>query len=190
MALFGDAELPCELVVVAGGPSAPTVHPFFRTCIYPVRLQAQRVEGGGAQLGESPVIARHRFEAWHRDGDDLLFVGCRWGEQPEMEAGVIDDTAVSTKVSTRQDEFLASRLGIGLDAFRTRWSGIVAYTCDGLPILGPLPGAPKVLGLVGWSGWGLSLLSRAVDEITAAMLGESPPDGVGTPSWLVARRLI
>lgn len=194
VALVGDQALECELAVVAAGASAPSVHPFFGSCVYPVRLQGQRLEAAqvtGARIPAAPVLARHRFEAWGRERDGGLgFVGSRWAEQPEMEAGVTEDTSVSGKVSEKQDAFLAERLGVSTEARRDRWTGIVAYTCDGLPILGPLPGAPKVIGLVGWSGWGLALMAQAVDEVTAAILGEDPPGGAGTPSWLVARRLI
>jgi hypothetical protein len=47
-----------------------------------------------------------------------------------------------------------------------------------------------VIALTGWSGWGLGLIARAVDEITSAMLGLPAPDGAGTPSWLQTRRLV
>jgi glycine/D-amino acid oxidase-like deaminating enzyme len=190
---LGAGELRCELAVVAAGASAPSVHPFFASCVYPVRVQGLRLAAQHLPRAPepAPVIARHRFEAWHRDRDGgLRFVGCRWGAQPEMEAGVTDDEALSDGVSRAQDGFLASHLGVRAEAPRERWAGIVAYTCDGLPLLGPLPGAPKVLALLGWAGWGMGLMARAVDEITAAVLGEPPPDGAGTPRWLQARRLL
>lgn len=186
----GKRVLLCELAVVAAGVGAPTAHPFFRSCVYPVRVQAQRVTLHEVPDGP-PVIARHRFEAWCRESaSSLCFVGSRWAEQPEMEAGVSDDARCSDRVSARQEEFLSDRLGVPRDAPRDRWSGIASYTCDGLPLVGPLPGEPRVIALTGWSGWGLGLIGRAVDEITAAILGEPAPDGAGTPSWLQARRLV
>lgn len=184
-----EGVLHAELAVAAAGAHAVSAHPFFRTTVVPVRVQGQRVRASVVD-DPRPVLARHRFEAWTRDGDHLSFVGCRWAEQPEMEAGVTDDSTLSERVSKAQDRFLAERLGVPEEAPRERWAGIVAHTCDGLPLLGPLPGAPKVIGLVGWSGWGLSLVSRAVDEVTAAMLGEPPPDGVSTPGLLTARRMV
>lgn len=188
-AQVGDRRVQAELAVVAAGAGSPSAHPFFEKTTYPVRLQSQRVSSvsGG---GERPVLARHRFEAWCRDGDALAFVGCRWAEQPEMGAGVTDAETISEAVVAKQDWFLSDRLGVGVGAERTRTVGIATYTCDGLPMVGPLPGAPKVIGLVGWSGWGLSLAPRAVDEVCAAILGEDPPDGVSTPGWLSARRMV
>lgn len=188
---WGSGTLSCELAVVAGGAMSRTAHRFFESTVYPVRLQGQRVTAPPGLSAAAPVIARHRFEAWCKEPDGrLAFVGCRWGEQPEMEAGVSDDAVCSERVSLRQDEFLHKHLGVPRDTSRERWTGIVAYTCDGLPLVGPLPGAPKVLALTGWSGWGLALMARAVDEVTAAMMGEPSPGGAGTPGWLTARRLI
>jgi len=192
---LGEKILKCELAVVSAGVGAPEAHSFFRKCVYPVRIQAQRVTARvtpGSPPGTAcPVIARHRFESWYRDSStSLCFVGARWADQPEMGAGVTDDSRCSERVSARQDEFLSARLGVPMDAPRDRWSGIVSYTCDGLPLVGPLPGAPKVIALTGWSGWGLGLIARAVDEITSAMLGLPAPDGAGTPSWLQTRRLV
>lgn len=181
--------LRAELTVVAAGAHAVSAHPFFRTTVVPVRVQGQRVQAPPT-ADPRPVLARHRFEAWTREGSSLSFVGCRWAEQPEMEAGVTDDSSLSERVWRAQDRFLAERLGVPEDADRERWAGIVAHTCDGLPLVGPLPGAPKVIGLVGWSGWGLSLFARAVDEVTAAMLGEPPPGGATTPGLITARRMV
>lgn len=189
-AQVGEGRIQAELAVVAAGAGSPSVHPYFTKTTYPLRLQSQRVNGVSGGGSGDVVLARHRFEAWCGDGEDLGFVGCRWAEQPEMGAGITDAETVSAVVATKQDAFLAKRLGISTDAERTRRVGIVTCTCDGLPLVGPLPGAPKVIGLVGWSGWGLSLLPRAVDEVCAAMLGEDAPGGVSTPGWLSARRMV
>lgn len=185
------SRLTAQIVVAAPGVEAATLHPFFRSCVYPVRLQGLRTGPGIAGRSLStPVLARHRFEAAFRDADGAVsLVGCRWADQPEMGAGERDDAALSERVSRAQDAWLEQTLGIAVGPVR-RWSGIVAYTCDGLPLVGPLPGAPRVISAVGWSGWGLSLAPRAVDEICAGILGEPPPGGRETPAALTARRLV
>ena len=185
------SRLTAELVVAAPGAEAASLHPFFATSTYPVRLQGLRTGPGvaGPSLA-TPIVARHRFEAACADGDGAVaFVGCRWADRPEMGAGERDDTAVSERVSTVQTAWLRDTLGVEVGEAH-RWSGIVTYTCDGLPLVGPLPGAPRIISAVGWSGWGLSLAPRAVDEICAAILGEPPPDGIETPLPLTARRLV
>ena len=189
LSMAHGSRLTAELVVAAAGACSATLHPFFGSCIYPVRLQGLHTAAGVSSLA-APVLARHRFEVACPEADGALsFVGCRWADQPEMGAGETDDAQLSERVTARQDAWLRDNLGVDVGEPR-RWSGIVACTCDGLPILGPLPGAPRVIAAVGWSGWGLALAPRAVDSICAAILGEDPPPGVETPRALTARRLI
>lgn len=185
-----DGErITAELVVAAPGVAAPTLHPFFRSCVCPVRVQGLELSAGGNAV-PTPILARHRFEsAVATPFGGLVFSGCRWADQPEMGAGETDDGTLSARVSAAQDAWLAQNLGLEVDAAR-RWAGIVTYTCDGLPLIGPLPGAPRVIAAVGWSGWGLALAPRAVDVICAGILGESPPDGEPLPDLLTARRLV
>jgi len=171
-----------ELVIVAAGWAAPAVHPWFKPMLFPVRLQGCSGPAGGV---EAPVLARHRFEAWVDGGGRRQFVGCRWAEQPEMEAGVTDATGFSAAVLARQREFSEHHLGAPLDG--DPWSGIAAFPCDGLPLLGPLPGNPRVLSLGGWGGWGLSWMAEAAERVVAGVLGEA---GEGIPSWLRARRMV
>ncbi|MCE2471251.1 MAG: FAD-binding oxidoreductase, partial [Anaerolineae bacterium] len=50
-----------------------------------------------------------------------------------------------------------------------RWSGIMGFSCDGLPLVGTLPGRPRIGFAVGFTGHGLALagatVERAVDKL-------------------------
>ena len=50
-----------------------------------------------------------------------------------------------------------------------RWSGIMGFSCDGLPLVGTLPGKPRVGFAVGFTGHGLAMgagsAERAVDKL-------------------------
>ena len=180
-----DGPLDAEMAVIASGAGAPSAHPWFGPMILPVRLQGLRVPG--AQV-PGPALVRHRFEAWASDPGGLSFVGCRWAEQPEMEAGVTDDATCSPRVEAKAREFLL-RHHPALDLSSAHaWSGVAAWSCDGLPLVGPLPGEPRVMALCGWGGWGLSWIGAAVDDLTAAILGEAGGDRL--PHMLRPRRMI
>jgi glycine/D-amino acid oxidase-like deaminating enzyme len=185
-----------EIVIVAAGIGSRGVHPFFEEALYPVRLQVRRSapldSASGALSPVEACVARHRYEAWCATAEGgLEFSGCRWAEQPEMGAGVEDDVTLSDAVTQRQDAFVERHLGDHPGAsgpVRRRWAGIVNYSCDGLPIVGPIPGSPRVLALTGWCGWGLSWIGEAVEAVSRAVLGEDL--GIEPAALLAPRRML
>lgn len=179
----GDRQVLAELVVVAAGASSSQIHPWFEEAIHPVRLQALRSEGPGlprepAALAGSACLARHRFEGWEWSNEgQLRFVGCRWAEGPEMGAGETDDGISSNQVTAKQEEFIARHLlSDAKPKSTTTWTGIVGFSCDGLPLVGPLPGSPRLLAMTGWSGWGLSAIAAAAEDLSCAILGQEGPE--------------
>jgi glycine/D-amino acid oxidase-like deaminating enzyme len=173
--LDGGDRLRAELVVVAAGAGCGSVHPWFGPTLFPVRLQALRTAPLAGPIDPAPRLARHRFEAWRQLADGgLAFTGSRWAEQPEMEAGVTDDASISDRVDVAQRAFVGRHLpdAAGAEAVE-RWTGIEAFCCDGLPLVGSLPGMPRVLALTGWGGWGLSMVARAVDDVCGAILART-----------------
>ena len=174
----GDALVPAEIVVVAAGAAAPGIHPWFSSCIYPVRFQAMRTTPVQTVTEGKPGLARSRFEAWLQRTDGRLeFVGCRWADPPEMGAGETDPQQLSDAVSARQQAFITRHL-LGSHPFEVEanWAGIAGFSCDGLPLVGPLPGNPRLLSLTGWSGWGLSAIGAAVEDLAGAILGQALAD--------------
>ncbi len=185
---LADRPLRAEMVVVAAGVGCPSVHGWFEPMLFPVRLQGLRTLPISAGSVPIPCLARHRFEAWLQEPSGALaFVGCRWAEQPEMEAGVTDDASISDAVLAKQRDFLARQLpDLELEVTET-WTGIEAFSCDGLPLVGPLPGRARVIALTGWGGWGLSWIARAVADVTDSILGRGRPE---TPAVLAPRRML
>ncbi len=59
-----------------------------------------------------------------------------------------------------------------------RYSGWVATSRDGLPMVGELPDAPKVYVIGGLGAWGLSWAWVAVDRLTALMVRDEDPGPV------------
>jgi glycine/D-amino acid oxidase-like deaminating enzyme len=180
-----DGAVHAEVAILAAGANSRSVHPWFKPMVFPVRVQSLHIPG--ARL-PGPALVRHRFEAWTSDAAGVGFVGCRWAEQPEMEAGVTDDGSVSDLVIERSREFLG-RHHPDLDLAGARASaGITAFSCDGLPLVGPLPGEPRVHALCGWGGWGLSWIGAAAEDVAAAVLGSGTVDAI--PAALRPRRMV
>jgi glycine/D-amino acid oxidase-like deaminating enzyme len=56
------------------------------------------------------------------------------------------------------------------------WCATFAETPDGLPCIGPMPGAPRVLTAIGAGGNGIPFAIVAADLLTAHCLGQADPD--------------
>ena len=120
-----------------------------------------------------PVYAHHGYEYWRQEPTgELLFGGARWAE-PAAERGVSDDTRVSEVVYTAQRDFVRRHLPAlaGLSPV-ARWTGIMAYTPDGLPLVGALPGRDRQWVCAGWNGHGLALAPRSATLLSEVILGQ------------------
>lgn len=87
--------------------------------------------------------------------EDLDLVRC-WDEQP---VGA-DQTWIETwirRVLQVEPDVLA------------RWAGVLSQTADGFPLVGPLPGRPRVIACGGWGGAG-NVLGFACGELVAELV--------------------
>jgi D-amino-acid dehydrogenase len=85
---------------------------------------------------------------------------------------VTDDTCVSEVVFAAQRAFVARHLPAhaGLPV-RARWSGIMAFTADGLPIVGRVPGHERRWVGAACNGHGLAFGPRSARLLAEAILG-------------------
>ncbi len=142
-------DIRCELVLLCGGWSLASLDGWFREKVYPVRgqlavLDATAPTGGSGQYG-------HLY--WAPVPEGLLVGGARWARQ-HMEVGETNP-APQPEVSERiiawahqhwpQAELLSER------------AGIMSFTCDNLPIVGPLPGRSRIIACTGFGENGLAL---------------------------------
>ena len=83
-----------------------------------------------------------------------------------------DDTSedkLNPQVQAVLDSYLKTYFPDVTAPVAQRWSGIMGFSCDGLPLVGSLPGKPRVGFAVGFSGHGLAMgaasAERAVDKL-------------------------
>jgi glycine/D-amino acid oxidase-like deaminating enzyme len=128
--------------------------------VMPVRWQSIAVEDHG------PVISRAGsvFSVAGR------LCGARWATA-HMEVG--ETVAEPSPAVTTMLERLAQQDGIATKGHPAARAGIVAESCDGLPIVGPLPGRPRVGVLTGLGVAGRTYLPLAAEWLVASVLGSS-----------------
>lgn len=173
-----------ELVLLAAEADLCTLDPYFHDKLFPVREQALLLPGGP----RLPYALRAGFgyTTALSTAEGLQLAGCRWAT-PHLETGERDDTHTTPAVQERLKATARRFFPAHAAAPSRRWSWITAHTCDGLPLLGPLPGLPRVVVCAGFSGndpcLGLRAARAAVDGICT---GEAP----GVPSLFYAHRFV
>ena len=176
----------CDAVVFAANAASPGLEPFFGDKITPVRTQAIAIRREGPPLPYA-CTAQYGYIRWRDAGGMRLAEGCRWAT-PHMEAGETDDSVVVDAVDRKLQLFAAGTWPgqAGAETLH-RWSAITGHSCDGLPIIGPLPGQPDRFACCGFNGRQPGLGLRAAKAV-ADMLLKGYAEGL--PKRFLAQRFL
>ena len=172
-----------EMAVLAAGAGSVSLHGSLRGQIVPVLGQA--MAWCGVPTAGPPVSAnfghiRFRTVESEEGGTDLVAWHTPWslgGSDPEgLRHAVQEDlqTRIEAYVSERFAG-LADSLG-GKAGVSHRWAAHEAYTVDNLPLVGPLPGRPRLISCCGFSGHDWSLAFASANMIAGAIDSEPLPD--------------
>ena len=67
-----------------------------------------------------------------------------------------------------------------------RWSGIMGFSQDSLPVVGPVPGRPRVLLAAGFTGHGFGFAAEAAHTAATLLVeGRAPDMDLFAPSRLL-----
>ena len=171
-----------ELVIMSGGAQ---LTPWAKEKFYPVRHQSLATEAT-RPLVPCPLHLQYGYTSIRQTvAGQMVVAGCRWAS-PHLEVGETDDGVINPAIHAKLSAFLRQHIP-GTDALKIThcWSSIMTFSCDGLPVIGPLPGRPRIISCGGFGAFGPSLSARAakavVDGITT---GTSP----GVPECFSTQR--
>lgn len=135
--------------------------PWLADKLMPIRLQAVRFSGPALAC---PVVSQHMSVRW---SGGLIASGARWATS-HMEVGETECVP-----STTVTAMLARLTGKPVSDIVDSWAGIVGESCDGLPIIGPIPGRPRTVVCVGFGAAGLSYGMAAAAAVVDGVLGRT-----------------
>ena len=187
VARVGTHSLHADTVVYAAGPSLPDLDPTLDHLLSPVRRQTLRLQGGeGAP--RIPIRAQHGHLLLRSLPDGSVAAsGCRWAT-PHMEVGEQDDSARVPIIDERLREAIHRHIpGTEGEATQSAWAGIMDHTCDGLPMIGPLPGRSRHILCTGFNGHELAFALRAAHSVALGLLHGRDPD---LPAFLQPSRFV
>jgi glycine/D-amino acid oxidase-like deaminating enzyme len=171
-----------EMIVFAAGWRCAEADPWFREKVFPVRAQHLWEAGDfGLAMGGR---TQHGYVSWAPTKGGRLVSGCRWGS-PHMEVGETQDQ-LNPGIGAHLARFM-DRFGSHPEAERLEWTSVMDFTCDALPILGPLPGQARKVACAGFNGQNLGLALASAEAVSKGILADKAP---GIPERLHASRFV
>jgi glycine/D-amino acid oxidase-like deaminating enzyme len=153
----GDHEVRADHVVLATEAWLPGIAPELAGVVLPYRSQVLAASAPRDGRGEVERVlpqvtwSRRGWDYAQQAEDGTLIVGGERLEDVELlrhwEESVVEDDQAWLK------SWVQRVLGT-TPHVEARWAGVLSQTTDGFPLLGPLPGRPRVMCCGGWGGAG------------------------------------
>jgi glycine/D-amino acid oxidase-like deaminating enzyme len=121
-----------------------------------------------------PCYADEGYQYWRQLPDGRLAVGGWRNHTVAGEVG-LDETPNET-VQPHLERFVRETLSLPDARIEHRWAGIMAFSADGLPLVGKLPDHERIYLAGGYTGHGNAYAISAARVLTALIQGEAHLD--------------
>jgi glycine/D-amino acid oxidase-like deaminating enzyme len=160
-------RLSCSMLLLASNAYTALLHPYFDGAIVGMRGQMFATEPCPERVIPAPVYVDFGFEYFRQLPDGRILAG--GGRRASLDSELTYVDRPSDKVQGAIETFLHSCFPAtrGL-AITHRWAGIMGFSCDELPNIGPVPGSVNVYAAAGYHGHGLGyaiIAAKAVSDM-------------------------
>jgi glycine/D-amino acid oxidase-like deaminating enzyme len=165
----------CNAVVLAVNGYAPLISSYFADKIAPTRGLVFATGPLGNVVLDVPCCADYGYEYCRQLPNRRLLLSS-WrrpqtmGGQESSKGAELDDVVQAGLVRFAEHHFSDIEMK---DA--DRWSGVMGFTFDGLPLVGTLPHLPKVYFAVGLGGRGLAWAFVVAERLIELMWRDADP---------------
>jgi glycine/D-amino acid oxidase-like deaminating enzyme len=170
-------ECLAEVVLVATNAYSAQLLP--EVPIRPVRAQMLASGPVSRQVVARPCSADRGFQYWRQRGDGRVLVGGYRNLALDQEVGYDERP---TALLQRHLESHLRRLGVE-EQVTHRWAGVMGFTEDDLPLVGPVPGLPGVFICAGYTGHGWAFAFQVAKLLVDHLRRATP-----LPGWLSPAR--
>jgi glycine/D-amino acid oxidase-like deaminating enzyme len=152
-----------------------TIDPYFIGKVIPTRGQVIVT----APLKNGPVLNTCGYSdygyMYYRDTfDGRLLIGGGRKNYRDLENDTIDDRTTDP-VQRALEAYLREKFPDVDAPIERRWAGIMGFSVDGLPLVGTLPGKPRVGFAVGFHGHGLAFSAGVTERAVDMLLNGTDP---------------
>lgn len=157
-----------QYVLLCTNAWSPLIDPYFIGKVTPTRAQCLVTE----PIDHVPVpycgYSDYGFMYYRSTFDGRFLLGGGRQHYRAQEGDTTEDR-ISPGVQAYLDDYLKKYFPDVTAPVAHRWSGIMGFSCDGLPLVGTLPSRSRIGFAVGFTGHGLALagatVERAVDKL-------------------------
>jgi gamma-glutamylputrescine oxidase len=177
-------RLDATMLLLATNAWTPALHPFFEAAIAPVRGQMLATSPFPRRLLPVPAYADFGFEYFRQLPDGRLLVG--GGRRAALNEEFTSVEEPSAKVQEAIETFFFTCFPEARELSIThRWAGLMGFSCDEMPSIGPVPGSVNVYAAAGYHGHGMGLAvaaARAVADMMSSGRSPLPDDDLFRPA--------
>lgn len=163
----------CNAVVLAVNGYAPLLDSYFADKVAPTRSLVFATDPLDGVVLDVPCSADYGYETCRQLPDRRLLLSSwrrpRTGDSQEPEADL--DDVVQLGLARFAERHFPDIENHGAD----RWSGVMGFTNDGLPLVGTLPHLSQVYFAVGLGGRGLAWAFVAAERLISLMWRDADP---------------
>jgi gamma-glutamylputrescine oxidase len=169
-------------VLLCTNAYSPHIDPYFIGKIVPTRAQVIATEPLAEPVLNTCGYSDYGYMYYRMTFDNRLLIGGGRRQNKALENDTSDDR-ITEPVQRVLANYLRERFADVSAEIERRWSGIMGFTADGLPLVGTLPGRPDVGFAAGFTGHGLALGAGTAERAVDLLLNGAHPGA------LDARRL-
>lgn len=150
------ATVECRQAILATNAYSRNLHEYFRDKVFPTRAQMYATEPSAEpRLITMPTGADDGNAYFRQLPDGRFLIGGHRDRFVPEEVGYGDETTPQLQASMQS--WVAERFPeVAMLAVTHRWSGIMGFTADAMPLIGRLPDMPSIYFAVGFTGSGMS----------------------------------
>ncbi len=154
-------------VMICTNAYSQFVHPYFVGKVIPTRGQCLVTEPLTENVMPVCGYSDYGYMYYRMTFDNRLLIG--GGRKLYKELESTSEDRISDPVQAYLDNYLRTKFPDVTAKVDRRWAGIMGFSVDGLPLIGTIPGSPRIGFAVGFTGHGLAFGSgvaeRAVDHL-------------------------
>lgn len=155
-------------VMLCTNAYSPRLDPYFEGKVIPTRAQCLVTEPSDHKVIDTCGYSDYGYMYYRMTFDGRLLIGGGRKQHKALENDTTEDR-VNPQVQGTLDAYLAKHFADVSAPVSRRWSGIMGFTADGIPLVGTLPEKPRVGFAVGFTGHGLAMgagtAERAVQHL-------------------------